>query len=460
MTAPTTSAGSRSAARTSSKAPEPQATSTITYVLDTSVLLSDPSALRAFEEHDLVLPLPVISELEAKRNHPELGWAARQVLHKLEALRVEYGKLTEPVPVNDDGGTLRVEMNHRDLASLPIGLRRESNDCRILAVAANLAAEGAEVVLVSKDLPLRLNASVAGIAAEDYRRRKAVDTGWTGLVELEVQSSVVDNLFDERSLDAADDLEPVRDLPANTGLVLSAGSQSALARLGADKRVHLVPPDRSLFGVTGRSAEQRIALDLLADPSVGVVSLGGPAGTGKTVLALAAGLEAVLERRTHRKIIVFRPLYAVGGQDLGYLPGSQDEKMEPWALAVMDALESFADQEVIAEIKARGLIEIAPLTHIRGRTLSGSWVIIDEVQNIERTVLLAALSRLAADSRAICCWDIAQRDNLHVGRHDGIASVVDGLRGHPLFGHVTLTRAERSPVAALASRLLEEGTDF
>jgi PhoH-like ATPase len=431
-----------------------------TFVLDTSVLLSDPSALRAFEEHDVVLPLPVISELEAKRNHPELGWAARQVLQRLEALRVEHGQLTEPVPVNDSGGTLRVEMNHRDLAALPAGLRRDTNDCRILAVAANLAGEGLDVALVSKDLPLRLNASVAGIAAEDYRRRHAVDSTWSGLVELEVMSHVVDSLFDERSLDAADELEEVRDLPVNTGLVLSAGSQSALARLGADKRVHLVPPDRSLFGVTGRSAEQRIALDLLADPSVGIVSLGGPAGTGKTVLALAAGLEAVLERRTHRKIIVFRPLYAVGGQDLGYLPGSQDEKMEPWALAVMDALESFAHREVIAEIKARGLIEIAPLTHIRGRTLTGAWVIIDEVQNIERTVLLAALSRLAADSRAVCCWDIAQRDNLHVGRHDGIASVVDGLRGHPLFGHVTLTRAERSPVAALASRLLEEVTDF
>jgi PhoH-like ATPase len=429
-------------------------------VLDTSVLLSDPAALRAFEEHDLVLPLPVISELEAKRHHPELGWAARHVLQRLEQLRVEYGQLTEAVPVNDSGGTLRVEMNHRDLAALPAGLRRDGNDSRILAVAANLAADGMDVVLVSKDLPLRLNASVAGIAAQDYRRRQAVDAGWTGMVELDVASTTVDDLFELRTLEASDDLESVRDLPVNTGMVLSAGSQSALARLGADKRVHLVPPDRQLFGVTGRSAEQRIALDLLADPSVGVVSLGGPAGTGKTVLALAAGLEAVLERRTHRKIIVFRPLYAVGGQDLGYLPGSQDEKMEPWALAVMDALESFAHREVIEEIKARGLIEIAPLTHIRGRTLTGSWVIIDEVQNIERTVLLAALSRLAADSRAVCCWDIAQRDNLHVGRHDGIASVVDGLRGHPIFGHVTLTRAERSPVAALASRLLEEATDF
>ena len=167
-----------------------------------------------------------------------------------------------------------------------------------------------------------------------------------------------------------------------------------------------------------------------------------------------------MERRQHRKVIVFRPLYAVGGQDLGYLPGGQDEKMEPWAAAVADALESVTSREVIDEVRDRGLIEVVPLTHIRGRTLSGAWVVVDEVQNLERTVLLAALSRLGEDSRAVLCWDIAQRDNLHVGRHDGIVSVVDGLKGHPLFGHVSLTRSERSPVAALASRLLEESDDF
>jgi PhoH-like ATPase len=191
-----------------------------------------------------------------------------------------------------------------------------------------------------------------------------------------------------------------------------------------------------------------------------VVSLGGPAGTGKTVLALAAGLEAVLEQRQYRKLVVFRPLYAVGGQDLGYLPGGQDEKMEPWAMAISDALEAVTSREVIEEVRERGLIEVVPLTHIRGRTLANAWVVVDEVQNLERTVLLAALSRLGADSRAVLCWDIAQRDNLHVGRHDGIVSVVDGLKGHPLFGHVSLTRSERSPVAALASRLLEENDDF
>lgn len=431
-----------------------------TYVLDTSVVLSDPRALGAFAEHDLVLPLPVLGELEAKRHHPDLGWAARQALRRLEGLRLRYGGLDSAVPVNDAGGTLRVEMNHRDLAGLPPGLRGDGADVRILAVAANLATDGAEVTLVSKDLPLRLKASVAGVLAEDYRRRQAVDASWSGLVEADVSGNCVDRLFATRSVELADLAEPsLDDLPVNTGVVLHAGSQSALARLRADKRLHLIP-DRPLFGVSGRSAEQRVALDLLADPSVGIVSLGGPAGTGKTVLALAAGLEAVLERREFRKLVVFRPLYAVGGQDLGYLPGGQDEKMEPWAMAVSDALEAVAPREVIDEVHARGLIEVVPLTHIRGRTLSGAWVVVDEVQNLERTVLLAALSRLGEDSRAVLCWDIAQRDNLHVGRHDGIVSVVDGLKGHPLFGHVSLTRSERSPVAALASRLLEENDEF
>ncbi len=432
-----------------------------TYVLDTSVVLSDPRALAAFDEHDLVLPLPVLGELEGKRHHPDLGWAARQALRRLESLRLRHGGLDSPVPVNDAGGTLRVEMNHRDLAGLPAGLRSEAPDARILAVAANLALEGEDVVLVSKDLPLRLKASVAGLPAEDYRRRQAADASWTGMVEVEVSGMTVDTLFAERALELAEIDEPgLADLPVNSGVVLHAGSQSALARLHADKRLHLVSTDRSLFGVTGRSAEQRIALDLLADPSLGVVSLGGQAGTGKTVLALAAGLEAVLEQRQFRKLVVFRPLYAVGGQDLGYLPGGQDEKMEPWAAAVADALESVTSREVMNEVRDRGLIEVVPLTHIRGRTLSGAWVVVDEVQNLERTVLLAALSRLGEDSRAVLCWDIAQRDNLHVGRHDGIVSVVDGLKGHPLFGHISLTRSERSPVAALASRLLEESDDF
>jgi len=415
------------------------------------VLLADPAALGKFEEHDVVIPLVVLMELEAKRLHPELGWSAREALRALERLRTEHGTLTDPIVVNDAGGTARVELNHIDTSSLPLAFSSSDNDHRILAVGRNLADKGLDVTLVSKDLPLRLKASVVGLGAEEYRNELADgNQGWTGMVELDVTADAVEHLYAERVV-ALDEAAAV---PVNAGLVLRSSRGSALARRCADGRAHLVDGDRHLFDVRGRSAEQRIALDLLSDDSVGVVSLGGPAGTGKSVLALAAGLEAVLERRTQRKVIVFRPLYAVGGQDLGYLPGDADEKMNPWAAAVNDALESIAGPEVIEEVIGRRLLEVLPLTHIRGRTLTDTFVIVDEAQNLERMVLLTALSRLGEGSRVVLTHDVAQRDNLHVGRFDGIASVVATLRGNALFGHVTLSRSERSPVAALVCDLL------
>jgi PhoH-like ATPase len=256
--------------------------------------------------------------------------------------------------------------------------------------------------------------------------------------------------------DAVADLDEARDLPCHTGLVLLSERGSALGRVRADKRVHLVRGDRDAFGIRGRSAEQRIALDLLLDPDVGIVSLGGRAGTGKSALALCAGLEAVMERRQHRKVVVFRPLYAVGGQDLGYLPGSESEKMQPWAQAVFDALGAVTSRDVIDHVLEREMLEVLPLTHIRGRSLHDAFVIVDEAQSLERNVLLTVLSRIGAGSKVVLTHDVAQRDNLRVGRHDGVVAVVEKLKGHPLFAHVTLTRSERSPVAALVTEMLED----
>ncbi len=424
-----------------------------TFVLDTSVLLADPRALTRFDEHEVVLPIVVLIELEAKRDHPELGWAARRALRLLEGFRVEHGSLTDAFPVNEAGGTLRVELNHSDTSMLPSGLKADGNDHRILAVARNLAADGLPVTVVTKDLPLRLKASIVGLAADEYRNELASDDSWTGFTELEVDSAVVDDLYRDRVVD----LDAARDLPCNTGVAVVSGSQSALGRVHDDKRIHLVRGDRTLFDIHGRSAEQRIAIDLLADPSVGIVSIGGPAGTGKSVLAVAAGLDAVLEQRSHKRVVVFRPLFAVGGQELGFLPGSEAEKMNPWSAAVFDALEAIVGQAVIDEVVDRDLLEVLPLTHIRGRSLTDTFVVIDEAQNLERPVLLTALSRLGQGSRVVLTHDVAQRDNLRVGRHDGIAAVIDALRGHPLFGHVTLSRSERSPIAALVTDLLDGG---
>src|SRR4051794_39860819 len=426
------------------------------YVLDTSVLLSDPWSLTRFDGHEVVLPLVVISELEGKRHHPELGWFARTALRQLDELRILHGRLDAPVPIGSGGATLHVELNHTDPEVLPAGFRSDANDSRILACALNLAAERraaglGEVVLVTKDMPLRVKAAAVGLAADEYHALDVVPSGWTGMADLEVTSEDVDALF----RDGVIDVDAARELPANTGLRLVGGTSAALGRVTADKRVRLVRGDREAFGLHGRSAEQRVALDLLLDAEIGIISLGGRAGTGKSALALCAGLEAVLERRQHRRVVVFRPVYAVGGQDLGYLPGSEAEKMTPWAEAVFDTLGALVSPEIVDEVIHRNLLEVLPLTHIRGRTLHDSFVVVDEAQSLERGVLLTVLSRIGAGSRVVLTHDVAQRDNLRVGRHDGVVAVVEALKGHPLFAHVTLTRSERSPIAALVTEMLE-----
>lgn len=424
----------------------------VTYVIDTSVLLSDPRAIFRFAEHDVVIPVVVISELEKKRHDPELGYFARQALRHLDDLRLAHERLDFPIAVGD-GGSLRVELNHSNQAVLPSGLQLGDNDARILAVAMNLAADGLDVTVVSKDLPMRVKAASIGLSAEEYRAEQAPDSGWTGQAEISLGSAEMARLYEDEAL-----VTPlVADLPINTGLVLHSDRGSALARVDGQHSIRLVRGDRDVFGLHGRSAEQRLAIDLLLDPEVGIVSLGGRAGTGKSALALCAGLEAVLERQQHRKIMVFRPLYAVGGQELGYLPGDAAEKMNPWAQAVFDTLGSVVSQNVLDEVLDRGILEVLPLTHIRGRSLHDAFVIVDEAQSLERNVLLTVLSRIGQNSRVVLTHDVAQRDNLRVGRHDGVASVIETLKGSPLFAHMTLMRSERSAIAALVTDLLEGG---
>ena len=415
-------------------------TGVITYVLDTSVLLSDPLSLHRFAEHDIVLPIVVVTELEAKRHHPDLGYFARQALRLLDDLRELHGNLAQPLPIGKDGGHVHVELNHMNPASLPDGFRLGDNDTRILAVAKNLQLEGKNVVLVSKDLPMRIKASASGIHAEEYRAELARDRGYTGMVTTTVDEQTMTDLYDGQAVQISE----VAHQPVHTGLTITSPRGSALGRVTRDRQVRLVEGDQTVFGVAGRSAEQRIAIDLLQDESIGIVSLGGRAGTGKSALALCAGLEAVLERRTQRKIMVFRPLFAVGGQELGYLPGDQGEKMGPWGQAVFD------------EVLSRGMLEVLPLTHIRGRSLHDAFVIVDEAQSLERNVLLTMLSRIGQNSRVVLTHDVAQRDNLRIGRYDGIASVVEALKEKDLFAHVTLQRSERSKVAELVTHVLDE----
>jgi PhoH-like ATPase len=421
-----------------------------TFVLDTSVLLADPRCLFRFAEHEVVIPIIVINELEKKRHDPEIGFFARQALRFLDDLRSEHERLDFPIAVGE-GGTLRVELNHINQSVLPAGFQLGDNDSRILACAFNLSTEGVDVTVVSKDLPMRVKAAALGMKAEEYRHELAREDVFTGIAEIALTADEMSDLYDSEIIDHAEAAKQ----PINTSLVITSERGHALGRVTLDRRVKLVRGDKDVFGVHGRSAEQRLAIDLLLDSEVGIVSLGGRAGTGKSALALCAGLEAVLERRAHKKIMVFRPIFAVGGQELGYLPGSESEKMNPWGQAIFDTLSALVSKEVIEHVVDRGLLEVLPLTHIRGRSLHDAFVIVDEAQSLERNVLLTVLSRIGQNSRVVLTHDVAQRDNLRVGRHDGIASVIEALKGQQLFGHITLTRSERSAIAALVTDLLD-----
>ena len=398
---PTPATGPARARRTAQGVPPPPATGSPPhrrriFVLDTSVLLSDPAAFHRFAEHEVVLPLVVISELEGKRHHPELGWFARQSLRLLDELRIKHGRLDQPVPVNDDGGTLRVELNHADPAVLPQGFRNDTNDARILSVALGLAAEGCDVTLVTKDMPLRVKAASVGLSADEYRHGQASDPTWTGMAELELAEEQVSRLYAGEALDLTSlPKAATRSLPCHTGLVLhsrarlGAGPGAARTRrcgwCAATGRRSGCAAARPSSGSrwtccsTSRSASSRWA--------------GGPAPASRR-WRCAPGLEAVMERRRHKKVIVFRPLYAVGGQELGYLPGSESEKMSPWAQAVFDTLGAVVHENVMEEVMARGMLEVLPLTHIRGRSLHDAFVIVDEAQSLERGVLLTVLSRI------------------------------------------------------------------
>lgn len=414
------------------------------YVLDTSVILSDPKSLERLKDKDLVIPLAVLEELEDKRSHPELGFAAREALRTLEKYRKSQN-LTHFVK-NNFGGSIRIEVNNIVDSNLPMSFKEIKNDNKILAVASNLS-RSEEVTLLTKDLPLRLKASIAEVRSEDYFE-SSISDNWTGMEVLEVETFILSKLYEDNAIEYSSAL------PNNTCVIVKSPTGSALARVRGNNLIRV--RDNQTFGLSGRSAEQKFALDLLNDPELGIVSVGGPAGTGKSILALAAGLESVIEKRIHKKVIIFRPLYPVGGQDLGFLPGTAEEKMSPWAAAVFDALQVFCGKNVIQQVISENLLEVLPLTHIRGRTLSDSYVIVDEAQNLEKMVLLTALSRVGNNSKVVLTHDIAQRDNLRVGKHDGITSVISSLLGEDLFAHISLKKSERSKVAELVSKLLEE----
>ena len=327
----------------------------------------------------------------------------------------------------------------------------------VLAVARNLANEDHDVTLVSKDLPMRIKASAVGLRAEEYHGEQVGDSdpGYTGMAELEVAGRRPRRAVRRR----VPDLDDARDLPCHTGLVLLS-----------ERGTRAGPGRRRTSGSTSSAATARRSASTAAPPSSGSPST--CCSTPRSASSRSAAAPAPASPRwpcapgsrrcssaaSTRRSSSSGPLFAVGGQELGYLPGSESEKMSPWAQAVFDTLGALTTRDVIDEVLDRGMLEVLPLTHIRGRSLHDAFVIVDEAQSLERNVLLTVLSRIGANSKVVLTHDVAQRDNLRVGRHDGVAAVVETLKGHPLFAHVTLTRSERSPIAALVTEMLENVT--
>jgi PhoH-like ATPase len=438
-----------------------------TVVLDTCVLLADPDSLYAFGDADIVIPLTVIEELDGHKSRlDDVGRAARHVVRDLERLRVDSGgDFREPVAL-PTGGTLCVAINGLVVEQLAAhGLNPEKADNRILAAALGLTADGAAVKVVSADAALRIKASQLGLVAEDYHRAsKGRDAlGVRGWHKVETSRHLIDTLYATGAIEIPAAFDG---LVTNEYVVLSAGSSSALARVFGD-RLHLVDRRRQVWGLTARSKEQIFALDLLMDPDVSVVALSGFAGTGKTILALAAGLEQVMEpgddrRGRYDKLAIYRPVVAHGKADLGFLPGGLDEKLSPWMAAILDNVtaltehRSYADaRRVVDEMVAQERLSLESVTFLRGRSLQNQFVIVDEAQNLEVPTLKTLLTRVAEGTKIVFTGDLAQIDTPYVSAHNNaLAVLMEAFAGQECFGAVILCKGERSRVADLAADLL------
>jgi PhoH-like ATPase len=451
--------------------PAAPGTTTATVVLDTSVLVADPGALTAFATCAIKIPLTVVEELDGLKNRPDgVGQTAREALRRIEALRVAGGgSLVDPVPL-PQGGSVAVLLNGINHTLLDEHyLDPTKPDNRIIGTALGLQTDGQSVALVSNDAALRIKAAHLGLSAKEYvpsaaYRRDSDSPGW--LMIDGVDGATIDRLFVEKTIAIAD-VEPASGLDENEFAILRAGQQSALTRRkGA--ALCLLRHNVEAFDLKPRNIEQRLALDLLLDPDVSVVALDGPAGTGKTLLAIAAGLEQVWNHpatRRYERLAIYRPIVAVGRQDLGYLPGTMEEKLDPWMGAIHDAVVALSDgrrkdaaDEVLAQVTSEGRLTMESVTYLRGRSLHSSFVLLDESQNLEPSMAKTLLTRAAEGTKVVLTGDTSQIDAPFLSAHNNAMAVLTaalgGGRGGSLFGHIRLTQGERSPIASLAADLL------
>lgn len=436
---------------------------TQTVVLDTNILLSEgKKVFDRKEDTEFVIPMTVVRELDKKKSDPSVSYTARSVTRFIRNLIVDNPDLSvsDGLPVGNNS-SLRIEQNHVSLSKvaqvLKIDTTREvNNDTKIIAVAYNLSEElDRDVFIATNDMTMTILADTLGLKTISLET-KLNNREWIDQIKtLEVESEFIDLIHSEGVVSLPDDV------PMNTPVVLKSSSdnKSALAiskngyNFSKVKDQSFNPSQSST--VAPKSKEQQFFLKMLHDDTIKAVSVGGVAGGGKTMLALAKGVEHIKNNK-YKKIVVFRSMRAVGGEELGYLPGTEQEKLDPWTAAVYDALQSFLPKIEIDRLKRDQAIEVLPITHVRGRTFHNSWVIVDEAQNLEKSVILTLLTRMSHSSKIILTHDISQIDNRHVGRYSGIYEVVSKLHGNPLFAHVSMTKSERSELAQTAARLLDD----
>jgi PhoH-like ATPase len=434
------------------------------FVLDTNVLLHDPRAIFSFEDNDVVIPIVVIEELDKfKKGVDEIGRNARQVSRILDEHRLK-GKLSLGVAL-EGGGNLRVELNHQSPDSLPSELIATKADNRILATALNLKNDGLPVILVTKDTNLRIKADALGMIAEDYESDTiTLDELYSGEAELLVEPGAIDDFY------ARGELQPADPKPFPNQFVLLKNtaneSQTALARYSKQKGVlvPITPAKHGVWGITAKNKQQQFALDLLLNDDIRLVTLVGKAGTGKTLLALAAGLEKTIEARTFQRLVVSRPIFPMG-KDIGFLPGDVDEKLRPWMQPIRDNLDFLVGssggpgrvkgKKDLQSLFDLGMIEVEPLTYIRGRSMPNQYLIVDEAQNLTPHEIKTIITRAGEGTKVVLTGDPYQIDNPYIdSSSNGLTFVVDRFKEEPIAGHITLVKGERSDLAELAATLL------
>jgi PhoH-like ATPase len=434
------------------------------FVLDTNVLLHDPRAIFSFEENDVVIPIVVIEELDKfKKGIDEIGRNARQVSRILDEYR-QKGKLSQGVKL-EGGGDLWVELNHQSPERLPNELIATKADNRILATALNLKHDDLPVVLVTKDTNLRIKADALGLRAEDYESDMiTLDELYSGEKELMVDPGAIDEFYAKGELPPADP----NPYPNQFALIKNSAnpSQTALARYNQQKRalVPILGTKHGVWGITARNKQQQFALDLLLNDDIRLVTLVGRAGTGKTLLALAAGLEKTIEARAFQRLVVSRPVFPLG-KDIGFLPGDIEEKLRPWMQPIRDNLDFLMGASAVAgRAKGKkdlqslfdlGMIEVEPLTYIRGRSMPNQYLIVDEAQNLTPHEIKTIITRAGEGTKVVLTGDPYQIDNPYIdSSSNGLTFVVDRFKEEPIAGHITLVKGERSDLAELAATLL------